>query len=77
MKKFVCSVCGHVFEGEEAPDKCPICGAEGCKIIEQKDGEEVKSCHKSACHKDEKPSCHKEEKPSCHKEEKKCQKEDK
>ncbi len=26
MKKFVCSVCGYVHEGESAPDKCPTCG---------------------------------------------------
>ena len=28
MKKFVCSVCGYVYEGEAAPEKCPQCGAE-------------------------------------------------
>lgn len=22
-----CAVCGYVYEGEEAPDKCPKCGA--------------------------------------------------
>lgn len=27
MKKFVCSVCGYVHVGPEAPDKCPQCGA--------------------------------------------------
>ena len=27
MKKFVCSICGYVYEGEEAPEKCPQCGA--------------------------------------------------
>lgn len=27
MKKFVCSVCGYVYEGAEAPEKCPQCGA--------------------------------------------------
>ena len=27
MKKFVCSVCGYVYEGEAAPEKCPQCGA--------------------------------------------------
>ena len=27
MKKFVCSVCGYVYEGEAAPEKCPICHA--------------------------------------------------
>ena len=25
MKKFVCSVCGYVYEGEAAPKECPIC----------------------------------------------------
>ena len=25
MKKFVCSVCGYVYEGEEAPEFCPVC----------------------------------------------------
>ncbi len=27
MEKFVCSVCGYVYEGEEAPDECPVCKA--------------------------------------------------
>lgn len=27
MKKFTCTVCGYVHEGETAPDKCPQCGA--------------------------------------------------
>lgn len=27
MKKFVCTVCGYVHEGGEAPDKCPVCKA--------------------------------------------------
>jgi rubrerythrin len=26
-KMWVCEVCGHTFEGDEAPEKCPICGA--------------------------------------------------
>lgn len=25
MKKWVCSVCGYVYEGEAAPAECPIC----------------------------------------------------
>ncbi len=24
---FKCSVCGYIFEGEEAPDRCPKCNA--------------------------------------------------
>ena len=27
MEKFVCSVCGYVYEGTEAPDECPVCKA--------------------------------------------------
>ena len=26
MAKFVCQVCGYVHEGDEAPEKCPVCG---------------------------------------------------
>ena len=29
MKKFVCPICGYVHEGDEAPEKCPLCGAPG------------------------------------------------
>ena len=25
MKKWVCSVCGYVYEGENPPEKCPQC----------------------------------------------------
>ena len=25
MKKWVCTVCGYVHEGEEAPEQCPVC----------------------------------------------------
>lgn len=35
MKKFVCTICGYVHEGESAPDKCPQCGAPKEKFIEQ------------------------------------------
>ena len=35
MKKFVCSVCGYVFEGPEAPDFCPVCKAPKEKFKEQ------------------------------------------
>ena len=26
MRKFVCTVCGYIYEGDTAPEKCPICG---------------------------------------------------
>ena len=35
MKKFVCSVCGYVHEGDAAPEKCPVCGVGAEKFVEQ------------------------------------------
>ena len=35
MKKFVCTVCGYVHEGEKAPDFCPVCKAPASKFKEQ------------------------------------------
>ena len=35
MKKFVCTVCGYVYEGEAAPEKCPVCGVPAEKFKEQ------------------------------------------
>ena len=33
-KKFRCTVCGYVYEGTEAPEKCPQCGAPKEKFVE-------------------------------------------
>ena len=35
MSKFVCQVCGYVYEGEEAPEFCPQCKAPKSKFTEQ------------------------------------------
>ena len=35
MKKFVCTVCGYVHEGDTAPEFCPICKAPKEKFVEQ------------------------------------------
>ena len=35
MKKFICSVCGYVYEGEAAPAQCPQCKAPASKFTEQ------------------------------------------
>lgn len=32
--KFVCSVCGYVHEGDEAPEKCPVCKVDRSKFKE-------------------------------------------
>ncbi len=36
MKKYVCPVCGYVYEGDQPPEVCPVCGA---KMVEEKKGE--------------------------------------
>ena len=35
MKKFVCTICGYVHEGDSAPAECPICKAGAAKFQEQ------------------------------------------
>ncbi|MCQ1530986.1 NADH peroxidase [Lutispora saccharofermentans] len=35
MKKFVCTICGYVHEGDSAPDFCPQCKAPKGKFVEQ------------------------------------------
>jgi rubrerythrin len=35
MKKWVCSVCGYVHEGDQPPAKCPTCGVPAEKFKEQ------------------------------------------
>lgn len=35
MAKWVCTVCGYVYEGEQAPEVCPICKAPAPKFIQQ------------------------------------------
>lgn len=39
MKKFRCTICGYIHEGDSAPDKCPQCGAPKEKFVEVDDSE--------------------------------------
>lgn len=39
MKKFVCTVCGYIHEGNEAPEVCPQCKAPKSKFKEVKENE--------------------------------------
>ena len=41
MKKFVCTVCGYVHEGVEAPEFCPQCKAPKDKFIEKKEDDNL------------------------------------
>ena len=45
MKKWVCSVCGYVWEGETPPEKCPVCGVPGSKFNEMKEGAKLAAEH--------------------------------
>ena len=36
MKKWVCTVCGYVHEGDTAPEFCPVCKVPASKFEEQK-----------------------------------------
>ena len=41
MKKFVCTICGYVHEGDAPPQVCPQCKAPADKFTEQKTGDLV------------------------------------
>ena len=45
MKKWVCSVCGYVWEGETPPEKCPVCGVPASKFNEMKEGAKLAAEH--------------------------------
>ena len=34
MKKWECTVCGYIHEGDEPPDECPICSADKSMFVE-------------------------------------------
>ncbi|MCK5783740.1 MAG: hypothetical protein KAH06_04795 [Desulfobacterales bacterium] len=34
MKKWQCTVCGYIHNGEEPPETCPVCGADKSQFIE-------------------------------------------
>lgn len=38
MKKFVCTICGYIHEGDSAPEFCPVCKAGADKFIEKSEG---------------------------------------
>ena len=42
MAKFICIVCGYVYEGDAAPAKCPQCGVPASKFKELDESAEIK-----------------------------------
>ena len=44
MKKWRCTVCGYIHNGEEPPEKCPVCGADKSlfeEVVEEKPAEDT------------------------------------
>ena len=39
MKKWKCTVCGYIHEGDEPPENCPVCGV-GSEYFEEIEGQE-------------------------------------
>ena len=35
MAKWVCPVCGYVYEGDAAPEQCPVCKVPGERFTKQ------------------------------------------
>ena len=46
MKRFVCSVCGYIYEGDKAPEKCPVCKVSSDKFEEMKEEKKWADEHK-------------------------------
>ena len=44
MAKWVCPVCGYVYEGDAAPAKCPQCGVPGSEFKKEDPGEAGYAC---------------------------------
>ena len=38
-KKFICTVCGYIHEGDAAPEKCPLCKVPASKFKEMEETE--------------------------------------
>ena len=63
-KKFICTVCGYVHEGDEAPELCPICKAPKAKFkeVEETGDLQFASEHKLGVAKDVDPEIKKHSK---------------
>lgn len=43
MRKWKCTVCGYIHEGDAPPEKCPVCGADKSKFVEIEVEKEIKT----------------------------------
>ncbi|MBR6727730.1 MAG: NADH peroxidase, partial [Clostridia bacterium] len=46
MKKWVCKVCGYIYEGENPPAECPVCHVKSDKFEEVKGELKLAAEHK-------------------------------
>ena len=42
-KKFICAVCGYIYEGPEPPERCPLCKAPASRFSELVEDEDAPS----------------------------------
>ena len=48
MKRWLCTVCGYIHEGETPPDTCPRCGAPKEKFVLMQDQDKsMKTAHEA------------------------------
>ncbi len=48
MKKWKCTVCGYIHNGEEPPETCPVCGADKSQFVEITETEKEPATEKTA-----------------------------
>jgi rubredoxin/uncharacterized membrane protein len=48
MKKWQCTVCGYIHNGEEPPETCPVCGADKSQFVEITETENKPATEKTA-----------------------------
>jgi len=57
MRKWECTVCGYIHEGNEPPDECPVCSADKSLFVEiTTDANTVEQTSKAVFQPDKKPS---------------------
>ena len=47
--KFVCSVCGYIHEGDQAPEVCPVCKVSSDKFVAQAEERTWAAEHGEGC----------------------------
>lgn len=53
MKKWECTICGYIHEGQTPPDECPVCGADSTMFVEVTEQEESEKTDQVAAEKEQ------------------------